>query len=811
MSSIELEVAGEELRVGHFTVREAMNAAFRIHAVGKGPHDADIRKSAGRRAKFTLRSNRGTRSWFGVVSSISQTDHDGGSARYSVWVAPKLWLLSHRVHYKVHKHKSVPEIVESLLKPFAIDPVLKLHDEYPKLEYRVQYGESDYDFMRRLLVEAGISFYFRFGEEETKLVLADAPNLNQPRGNPVRFLKNPDMRGDDDNVHSISMDEKVHAHKATFHDHDFRRPHHKLNGHHAHPHAHDDALEEHHYEPGHSLALAADAGGSPVADADGAYRHRDDLAEKRAKRHVQALQAASSKIGFATSLHDLAPGRVFEISGHPHKRLGVGKKLLVTESWISGSREGEWDSGGHAVRTNRHYRPTMTREAGEALNCSDGGNPFEPVNKLTKPRIHGIQSGIVVGPEGQQVHADEHGRIRVHFPWDRDEKKGTSSCWVRVAQAGAGGATGLYALPRVGDEVLVSFLNGDPDHPVVVGGMSNPTSPTPYSHVEHGTRSTWRTGDGNEITLDDHTDRDIFYMQAAKDLHKVVRNDELEHTLGDRHITVDGDLILRAKGRIVLKAGDDIVVRGHPTVNLNPTEKPPSPKKPKELRSGRRHDSPKSDATKANAELKKMDAPNTAKATSNAKAQKRLAQKYMPLAIKLGKKYDLPPALILAWMSRESGLGLYLRPDGYSKFDGYGYGLLQVDRRYHKPTGDPFGAPSCEQAIGDVFAGMLRGVKQRHPGWTREEQIVGALVDYNSGPGNAQTRPNSQAGWAAMDGGTADDDYSRDVWARAEWFAKHLDWPAPRKKPRANEAHAADADDRAGLVLANDQPVAHGN
>lgn len=809
MSNIDLEVAGEDIKVGHFTVQEAMSAAFRIHCMGKGRDDADIRRSIGKKARFQLKSNRGSRTWHGVVSNISQTEHEDGKATYSVWIAPKLWLLTHRVRYQVHQHKSIPEIVESLLKPFNIDPVMKLHEDHPRLEYRTQYGESDYDFLRRLLVEAGISFYFAFGPDETKLVLADAPNRNEPHSSPVKYLKNAEQAGDDGHVHGVGMHERVHAHRATFHDHDFRRPHHKLSGHHARQHAHHDELEEEHFEPGHSLALAAGGDDTPVADSKGAYRHRDDVAERRAQRHVQALQSANSKVGFMTNLKDLAPGRVFEIAGHPHKRLAPGKKLLVTESYVSGGPEGDWHAGGHAVRCNRHYRPSLTRQAGEALNCSDGGNPFEPVNKLTKPLISGIQTATVVGPDGQQVHADEHGRIRVHFPWDRGGKRLDSSCWVRVSMAGGGSATGLVSLPRVGDEVLVSFINGDPDSPVVVGAVSNPTTPAPYSPVEHGSRSTWRTGDGNEISLDDHTDRDIFYMQASRDLHKVVRNDELEHTLGDRHISVDGDLIIRAKGRIVLKAGEDVIVRGFPNVNLNPTEKPRSGKKPKELRSGREHASPRSDAQKANAELKKMDPPMTSESVSNAKAQRARAQKYMPLANKLAKKYDLPPALILAWMSRESGLGLYLRPDGYSKFDGYGYGLLQVDRRYHKPTGDPFGAPSCEQAIGDVFAGMMRGVKQRHPGWTREEQICAALVDYNSGPGNAQTRPSSAAGWAAMDRGTAGDDYSRDVWARAQWFAKHLDWPEPRRK-KAARAEAADAEDRAGMVLANDQPVAHG-
>jgi type VI secretion system secreted protein VgrG len=812
MSNIELEVAGDEISVGHFTVQEAMSAAFRIHVTGTGRDDVDIRRSVGKRATFTLRSNRGSRAWHGVVSNLSQTDHKHGHATYSIWLAPKLWLLSHRVENRIFQHKSIPEIAKEILKPFHIEPVMRLRDHHPKLEYRVQYGESDYDFLRRLLVEAGISFYFGFGAEETHVVLDDTPNKNEAHGEPVPYTENPDSANGASHVHSVSMHERVHAHKATFHDHDFRRPHHHLRGHHGHEHGHHDELEVHHYEPGHSIAEAASTGGTPVADAHGAYRHSDDASAKRAKRHVEALQASHSKIGFQTNLHDLAPGRVFEIGGHPHKRLGVGKTMLVTETWISGTKEGEWHAGGHAVRTNRHYRPLLTRQQGEAINCSDGGNPFEPVNKITKPLISGMQTAIVVGPAGHTVHTDEHGRVRVHFPWDRHGKKNeTSSCWVRVSQVAAGGGSGLVSLPHVGDEVLVSYLNGDPDQPLIVGSVPNPTTPTPYSTVDHGNRSTWKTTDGNEISLDDAAENDLFYMQAARDLHKLVKNDELEHTLGDRHITVEGDLVLHAKGKIILKAGDEVVVRGYPHVHLNPTEKPKSPAKPRELSSGRHHAHHTSDSAKANAELSNMHPPHTSESISNAKAQRSLAQKYMPLAEKLGKKYHLPPALILGWMSRESGLGIFLRPDGYSKFDGYGYGLLQVDRRYHHPTGDPFGAPSCEQAIGDVFASMLRGVKQRHPGWTHDEQIAAALVDYNSGPGNAQTRPNSASGWAAMDGGTAGDDYSRDVWARAQWFAKHLDWPEHHARKQHHEAHAASAsEDRAGTVLANDQPVAHG-
>src|SRR5262245_24205671 len=139
-----------------------MSAAFRIHVTGRGRDDTDIRRSIGKHARFKLQSNRGSRVWHAVVSNISQTDHGHGHATYSIWLAPKLWLLTHRVHHRIHQHESIPQIANDILRPLHIEPMMHLKEEHPKLEYRVQYGESDYDFLRRLLIEAGISFYFEF-------------------------------------------------------------------------------------------------------------------------------------------------------------------------------------------------------------------------------------------------------------------------------------------------------------------------------------------------------------------------------------------------------------------------------------------------------------------------------------------------------------------------------------------------------------------------------------------------------------------------------------------------------------------------
>lgn len=163
-----------------------------------------------------------------------------------------------------------------------------------------------------------------------------------------------------------------------------------------------------------------------------------------------------------------------------------------------------------------------------------------------------------------------------------------------------------------------------------------------------------------------------------------------------------------------------------------------------------------------------------------AQANLNQARKYQALATQIGEKYDIPPAVVLAWMNRESSFGDYLRPDGYSRFDGQGYGLFQVDRRSHTPTGSPFSQAHTDQAMG-IYQGFLRDVQQNHPDWTPEEQMAGALVEYNAGTGEARTRPSDPASWARLDEGTASKvdpkgDYSRDIIGEAQWYADNLTW-----------------------------------
>jgi type VI secretion system VgrG family protein len=782
MRNVELSLeSGDPLDVRHYNVLESLSAAFRIDVVARPTDDSiDLRKIAGRGATFKIHTGHGVRTWTGVVADIAQTEVETeGLSTYSVQVAPKLWLLDHRKGHRVFQHASVPDIARKLLGEWDIPVSVKLVHKYPKLPMRVQYGESDYDFFRRLLAEAGISFFFHTeGREETRLVLSDAPHLAEPaHGAALPFTRDDSLAGSRPHISNVHISHKVVPAKTTFRDYDFRRPRYPLGASHtaeggAHP-----LLEDYHFAHGHTLHEAA-AGEDAAGDGEGAYRHHEEEAKSRAERRAEAHAGAGLQIAFETNAQDLHAGVTFRLKGHPHRE--VDRKLLVLHSWINGDVSDSFHAGGKAVPADKPYRPRV-EHAAHYDPYHDGGDAFQPLKRLQKPRIVGLQSAIVTGPPGEDIHTDEHGRVKVQFPWDREGKfDDKSSPWVRVSQAWAGAGFGHMTIPRVGQEVLIGFHDGDPDHPVIVGSMHNSTAPVPYGLPEHKTRTSWKSNGhegSNEITFDDKREEELFYIQAERDLHKIVKKDELEHTQGNRHVHVDGDLVLSARGRVVIHAGDDLVIKGGPNVKINPGDKPKEGKRPRALAARAKSD--KKDGHKSHADdndrLKHMSPGSLPASRAHAAAQKKVAEKYKDLAIKLGKKHGVPPALILGLMSRESDFGAAL--DSHGRGDGgRGYGILQVDVGTIKhPRGGPTSYEHLDQAMG-VFDDKLASVKAAHPGWTRDQQLAGAVAAYNAGAGNIQTQPSNAAGWAAMDQGTTGDDYSRDTWARSQWFANHLDW-----------------------------------
>ena len=264
--------------------------------------------------------------------------------------------------------------------------------------------------------------------------------------------------------------------------------------------------------------------GKLVGDDKGMARFSEKAGIERAARALESARASRRTVTFESNVMDLAPGSVFSIGKHSRSDLSGDKPLLVTESSFEGTHDGEWSQSAQAAFGDAPYRPPM---------------------KTPKPTIQGLQSAVVVGPPGEEIHTDEFGRVRVQFHWDREGgfDEG-SSCWMRVSQGWAGSGFGMIALPRVGQEVLVAFLEGNPDHPVVVGRLFNATSPVPYDLPANKTKSGWKSdstpgsGGFNEIMFEDAKGREMVYVQAERDLEKLVKRNEAIAVGNDRRTSV---------------------------------------------------------------------------------------------------------------------------------------------------------------------------------------------------------------------------------------------------------------------------------
>jgi len=595
------------LFVRRFTVHEALSEPFdvTVRAVCQDT-DLDLEALVGQRISFVLEHSLtngplARRIFNGVCRSVAQVHgEETGLSTYDFRIAPMLWLLSQRRSHRIHQHLNVPAMVRSVFDAWQLPAVFQVDEQsYPALEIRVQYAETDLAFVARLLEEAGITYVSSDEENGTsKLVLADALHSSEPRaGGPIRFVDKPNEAARREYVTDVHLSREVRPGKVVFEDVFFRaRPDVRLTGE-ARIEGPEARLEEYRYTPGAFLAEGGKGGDTPAADDKGVSRAEARTGQALAERALAALRGPRRVVSFRTNIVDLKPGTVFSIEHHPRTDLSPSQRLLVTELRLEGTNDGEWTIRGRAVFADEPYRPAQV---------------------TPKPIVHGVQSAFVVGPSGQEIHTDEFGRVRLRFPWARDAAwDDDASCWVRVSQGWAGAGFGLLALPRVGQEVLVEFVAGDPDQPIVVGRVFNGTNPGPYKLPEHKTKSTWRSstspggGGFNEITFEDARGAELLYMQAERNLDKLVKLDETvtvgrnrgttvgevdaaaigkKHTVnilgsatgtemvaerislttGEATITLDGpNVTIQAGSAITLSAGSDIVINAAANVTVN--------------------------------------------------------------------------------------------------------------------------------------------------------------------------------------------------------------------------------------------------
>ncbi len=562
---------GSPFDIRRFRVRESISHPFVVELLAVAEdHNIDLESVVGQPANFRVDSGYkfvgGTRRvWSGVCNHAEQVQgmelgRDGTSVRstYFLRMVPNLWLLRHKTSHRIFQRLSIPDIIDKILSEWGIEPTWKIERaKYPKLEYKCQYGESDLAFYSRLLEEAGIAYLLADGEDQTQLTLVDQLNQKPLRdASSIHYEDEPPEAAQRSYVTKVRLMHDVRPGAQQYVDFDFRNPGFRLFGEAPKSAAPENKYEHYEYRPGAFLTEAKGAGGNtPTADDKGAYRYDGDYGNARATRALEAKRAGKRTVELETNVVDLAPGVVFTVEGHPHDSLG--EPLMVTALEMVGTHDGKWE-----MNATSYFR----------------SDPYRPPLETSKPSVHGVQSATVVGPKGQEIHVDEFGRVRVQFPWDREgTMDDNSSCWIRVSQGWSGTGFGMINIPRIGQEVLIGFLDGDPDDPIIVGRAFNQLNPVPYKLPENKTVSGWKTsssptnGGYNEIKLEDKANKELIYLQAQKDLHKLVKRDWTERIGRHHHRTVvqNQHLTVEKKKYELIKEDDHLHVKGDRMQNID--------------------------------------------------------------------------------------------------------------------------------------------------------------------------------------------------------------------------------------------------
>ncbi len=466
----------------------------------------------------------GEERWFhGYVCTLAQlADHDR-RAVYRATLRPWLWLLTRRVNCRIFQNKSVPDIVKDIVDDHGFSDLKKrLTGTYGQREFCVQYEESDFDFVSRLLEDEGIYYYFVHQNSKHELVLADAQSSHDEVAGSETipyFPPGNSSRRERDHIYGLRVAQSVQPGAVMLNAYDFTRPKADLLVKRQAPKAHAHAEYE-------------------VYRYDNHYHERNDGEHYVAVR-MQELGSGHERVQLDGNVRALGAGHLFTLEDFPRK--DQNRKYLIVSAQYVVVGEG----GGAGADP---FSCTM-----EVVPADE---PFRVARTTPGPRMSGPQTAVVVGKSGEEIWTDEYGRVKVRFPWDRrEEKDENSSCWVRVAQVWSGNGFGGFQVPRIGEEVIVDFLGGHPDAPIIVGRVYNKDNAVPYALPAEQTKSgikTRSTKQGskehfNELRFEDKKGEEEVYFHAEKDFNRVVENSDSlkvgfeKKAPGDRTVEVYND------------------------------------------------------------------------------------------------------------------------------------------------------------------------------------------------------------------------------------------------------------------------------
>ncbi|MGP9634269.1 type VI secretion system Vgr family protein [Halomonas sp. AOP43-A1-21] len=516
----------DDAAVIDFAYREALSQPFEL---GLNFASRDSRLSAtellDQPATLTIwQDSKPLRYVNGMISEFILADRGHRRTFYSVRLSPSLWRLSLRQNSRIFQKVDPLSIINTLCSERGInDVVFNVIREPLEREYCVQYRETDLAFIERLAAEEGLFYYHTFEEGAHRLVFADDPRLLGHVGQRT-YHSRAGGTAPIRHVRKLRQTARVAAASATLKDYTFKNP----------------AYAQLHEHVGRDVEQHGQRSDYEHFDYPG--RYKEDASGKPFTRiRVEHLRREALTAQAESDLPELAPGLRFTLADHDTESLNRDWQPIEILHHGEQPQALEEDSVGHFDANG------MTRYFNQ-VTLIPGDTPWRATPN-PKPRVDGPQVAFVVGPEGEEIHCDEHGRVKVQFPWDRyAEPNETASCWVRVAQDWAGGGYGAMAIPRIGHEVIVSFLEADPDQPLVTGRTYHAVNQPPYALPEHKTRTVLRTqshkAEGfNELRFEDEAGEEQIWLHAQKDLELLTLNDRTEEIKRDSHLKVHNDRI----------------------------------------------------------------------------------------------------------------------------------------------------------------------------------------------------------------------------------------------------------------------------
>lgn len=503
-----------------FTTQEALseNAIYTLEIISLDPQ-VDLEALLGQKVEILVNPPEGeARPFSAYIISGKDNGQLGEYYVYEFTLSTWFWFLDKNRNCRIFQQENVIDIIEKVFSSYAFaDYKIDIEHDYPQKEYCVQFSESDFNFVNRLLEHEGIWYYFEQEADRHILVITDKQNFDDLENGYDQLDFMPDseeQRMIRESIQSIQRTQKIRPTEVVLRDFDYLNPSFNL----------QTKVEDRN----------VDIQGVPLEWYDYALGYDDtDIGEHFARLRIEQMASENQVLTGKSNAVKLMSGKAFSLNLHPDSERNRRFKLL--ECNYTFIQDG----------------PDSATSRGESASCEFvalvDSVAFRPEIKTEKPKVSGVQSATVVGPENSEVHTEEHARIRVHFHWDRYKTtEEDSSCWIRVSQAWAGKGWGTLAMPRVGQEVILNYVDGDIDRPLVVGVVYNGDNPPPYQLPEHTNYSGMvsRSQDfglsrnANHLTFDDNRDNERIMMHAERDMQAIVERNAVEAVGNDSYQTV---------------------------------------------------------------------------------------------------------------------------------------------------------------------------------------------------------------------------------------------------------------------------------